>query len=185
MNKLLEFIEIETGENTPIRPITINGGAAMRAWFDIDSLNFEARNQDNDGIAESIALIDELIAVEIDRGVEQSNIILAGFSQGGAIALQAGLTLPRKIGGIVALSSYLPMTQADVSAISDEKLKTPVFMAHGAIDEVIRVEYAEHSRDKLKAHNINVEWHKYDIAHSVSNEEVDHLSTWLKRLFGM
>ncbi len=224
MNKLLEFIEIETGENiefsviwlhglgasghdfepivpelkllsrpgvrflfphAPIQPVTINGGAAMRAWFDIDSLNFEARNQDNEGIAASVALIDELIAAEIDRGINESNILIAGFSQGGAIALQAGLTLPRKIGGVIALSCYLPMTEAELDTVTSDKLQMPIFMAHGAIDEVIRVEYAEHSRDKLKARNANIEWHKYDIAHSVSNEEVDDLSLWLKRLFGM
>jgi len=224
MNKLLEFIEIETGENiefsviwlhglgasghdfepivpelkllsrpgirflfphAPIRPVTINGGAAMRAWFDIDSLNFEARSQDNEGIAASVALVDELIAAETDRGISESNILIAGFSQGGAIALQAGLTLPRNIGGIIALSSYLPMTEASLETINSGKLQTPIFMAHGAIDEVIRVEYAERSRDKLAARNANIEWHKYDIAHSVSNEEVDDLSLWFKRLFGM
>lgn len=224
MNKLLEFIEIETGENiefsviwlhglgasghdfepivpelkllsrpgvrflfphAPIRPVTINGGAAMRAWFDIDSLNFEARQQDNEGIAASVALIDDLIAAEIDRGISESNILIAGFSQGGAIALQAGLTLPRKIGGIIALSSYLPMTTADVEKLDEAKLAIPIFMAHGTIDEVIRVEYAEQSRDKLQARKANIEWHKYDIAHSVSNEEVDDLSNWFRRLFGM
>ena len=224
MNKPLEFIEIETGENieysviwlhglgasghdfepivpelkllsrpgirflfphAPIRPVTINGGAAMRAWFDIDSLNFEARQQDNDGIAASVALIDNLIAAEINRGIVESNILIAGFSQGGAIALQAGLTLPRNIGGIIALSSYLPMTMADVERLDDSKLATPIFMAHGAIDEVIRIEYAEQSRDKLQARKAKIEWHKYDIAHSVSNEEVDDLSLWLRRLFGM
>lgn len=224
MNKLLEFIEIETGENiefsviwlhglgasghdfepivpelkllsrpgvrflfphAPIRPVTINGGAAMRAWFDIDSLNFEARQQDNEGIAASVALIDDLIAAEIDRGISESNILIAGFSQGGAIALQAGLTLPRKFGGIIALSSYLPMTTADVEKLDEAKLAIPIFMAHGTIDEVIRVEYAEQSRDKLQARKANIEWHKYDIAHSVSNEEVDDLSNWFRRLFGM
>lgn len=224
MNKLLEFIEIETGENiefsviwlhglgasghdfepivpelkllsrpgirflfphAPIRPVTINGGAAMRAWFDIDSLNFEARNQDNDGIAASVALIDELIAAEIDRGVSESNILLAGFSQGGAVALQAGLTLPRKLAGIVALSCYLPMTEAQLESVSSDKLDMPIFMAHGALDEVIQLQYAHHSRDKLQARNATIEWHQYDIAHSVSNEEVDDLSTWFKRLFGM
>lgn len=224
MNKLLEYIEIETGEtiefsviwlhglgasghdfepivpelkllsrpgirflfpHAPIRPITINGGAAMRGWYDIDSLNFEARSQDNEGIAESVALIDDLIASEIDRGIPETNILLAGFSQGGAIALQAGLTLPRPLAGIIALSSYLPMTAAELETVTDAKLKTPVFMAHGALDEVIRIEYAEQSRDKLKKREANIEWHQYDIAHSVSNEEVDHLSLWLKRLFGM
>ncbi len=224
MNKLLEFIEIETGENiefsviwlhglgasghdfepivpelkllsrpgirflfphAPIRPITINGGASMRGWYDINSLDFESRNQDDEGIVESVTLIDELIANEIDRGISENNILLAGFSQGGAIALQAGLTLPRKIAGIIALSTYLPMTAESVAGISDEKLKTPIFMAHGVIDEVIRVQYAQASRDKLQSRDANVEWHEYDIAHSVSNEEVDDLSLWLRRLFGM
>jgi len=224
MNKLLEFIEIESGENVefsviwlhglgasghdfepivpelkllsrpgirflfphaPIRPITINGGAAMRGWYDINSLSFETRDQDDEGIAESVALIDELIASEIERGIAESNILLAGFSQGGAIALQAGLTLPRKIGGIIALSTYLPMSLQSVEQIADEKLSLPIFMAHGELDEVIRLEYAERSRDKLQTRDANLEWHQYDIAHSVSNEEVDDLSVWLKRLFGM
>lgn len=224
MTKLLEYIEIETGESieftviwlhglgasghdfepivpelkllsrpgirflfphAPIRPITINGDAAMRGWYDIDSLNFEARNQDNEGIAESVAAIDELIANEIERGIAETNIVIAGFSQGGAIALQAGLTLPRKLAGIVALSTYLPMTKAEVEQLDDTKMSMPIFMAHGAVDEVIRVEYAEQSHEKLKARNANIEWHQYDIAHSVSNEEVDDLSVWFKRLFGM
>jgi len=224
MTKLLEFIEIETGENiefsviwlhglgasghdfepivpelkllsrpgvrflfphAPIRPITINGGAAMRGWYDIDTLNFESRNQDNEGIAESVTAIDKLIASEIERGIAESNIILAGFSQGGAIALQAGLTLPRNLAGVVALSTYLPMTHGEVEQLGDAKLSMPVFMAHGTLDEVIRVEFAQKSHEKLQAREANVEWHDYDIAHSVSNEEVDDLSAWFKRLFGM
>jgi len=168
--------------HAPIRPVTINGGAAMRAWFDIDSLNFEARNQDNEGIAASVAMIDELIAAEIDRGINESNILLAGFSQGGAIALQAGLSLPRKIAGVIALSTYLPMTEASLETIDSDKFKMPIFMAHGAIDEVIRVEYAEQSRDKLTARNANIEWHKYDIAHSVSNVFVVQTPVWYVRV---
>lgn len=224
MNKLLEFIEIETGENVefsviwlhglgasghdfepivpelkllsrpgirflfphaPIRPVTVNGGAAMRAWFDITTMDIESRNQDSEGIAESVALVDELIASEIARGISETNILLAGFSQGGAIALQAGLTLPRKIGGIVALSTYLPMEQESLDNITASKLTTPIFMAHGAFDEVIRCAVAEQSRDRLLAREANLQWHKYDIAHSVSNEEVDDLSIWFRRLFGM
>jgi len=224
MTKLLESIEIETGESTeysviwlhglgasghdfepivpelkllarpgirflfphaPIRPITINGGAAMRGWYDINSLDFESRDQDNVGIAESVAAIDELIGAENARGIADSNIVLAGFSQGGAIALQAGLTLSRQIAGIVGLSTYLPMSAEDLALLDRQKLKTPIFMAHGALDDVIRCEIAEHSRDILKANNANIEWHKYDISHSVSNEEVDDLSIWFKRLFGM
>jgi len=224
MNKTLEFIEIETGENVefsviwlhglgasghdfepivpelkllarpgirflfphaPIRPITINGGAAMRGWYDIDSLDFESRSQDHDGIKQSVALIDELVASEIERGISESNIIIAGFSQGGAVALQAGLTLPRRIAGVVALSSYLPMSEDDLALVGNDKMQMPIFMAHGAQDDVINVRYAEQSRDKLQAKNAELEWHVYDIPHSVSNEEVDDLSTWFRRLFGM
>ncbi len=224
MNKSLEFIEIETGENVefsiiwlhglgasghdfepivpelkllarpgvrflfphaPIRPITINGGASMRGWYDIDSLDFELRNQDREGIAESVALVDELIAAEIARGVNENNIIIAGFSQGGAVALQAGLTLPRKIAGVIALSTYLPMSEQDLDLVSPDKMSTPIFMAHGSMDDVIHIRYAEQSRDKLQARNASLEWFAYDIPHSVSNEEVDDLSVWLKRLFGM
>lgn len=224
MTKLLEYIEIETGENieytviwlhglgasghdfepivpelkllgrpgirflfphAPIRPITVNGGAAMRGWYDINSLDFESRDQDDAGIAESVGAIDELIEHEISRGIPETNIVLAGFSQGGAIALQAGLTLNRKVAGIVALSTYLPMTAETLTQIDQDKLSTPIFMAHGSQDDVIRIAVAEHSHEKLKSINATVEWHQYAIAHSVSNEEVDDLSVWFKRLFGM
>ena len=171
--------------HAPIRPITINGGAAMRGWYDIDSLNFESRSQDNEGIADSVALVDEMIANEIERGIDEKNIILAGFSQGGAIALQAGLTLPRTIGGIVALSTYLPMTDADLASVQASKMSMPIFMAHGTHDDVIHLQYAERSRDMLQAREAHLEWHTYEIPHSVSNEEVDDLSVWFKRLFGM
>lgn len=224
MTKLLESIEIETGENieytviwlhglgasghdfepivpelkllarpgvrflfphAPIRPITVNGGAAMRGWYDINSLDFETRDQDDEGIAESVASIDELIEHEISRGIPEANIVLVGFSQGGAIALQAGLTLNRKLAGVVGLSTYLPMSVETLALIDAEKLKTPIFMAHGEQDDVIRFQVATNSRDKLQARDANLEWHQYEIAHSVSNEEVDDLSIWFKRLFGM
>ena len=224
MNKSLEFIEIESGENVeftviwlhglgasghdfepivpelkllsrpgirflfphaPIRPIAINGGAAMRAWYDIDSLDFELRSQDNEGIAESVALVDQIIDAEIKRGIDEQNIILAGFSQGGAIALQAGLTLPRKLAGVVALSTYLPMNEEQLAQVAAEKMSMPIFMAHGIQDDVIRLTYAEQSRDKLRLQNAQLEWHTYNMPHSVSNEEVDDLSIWFKRVFGM
>ncbi len=224
MTKLLEFIEIETGENieysviwlhglgasghdfepivpelkllarpgirflfphAPIRPITVNGGAAMRGWYDITSLDFESRHQDDAGIAESVAAVDDIIASEIARGIDESNIVLAGFSQGGAIALQAGLTLDRTLAGVVALSTYLPMTTETLAEVPSLKMSMPIFMAHGTQDDVIRVNIAEESRDKLQVRDASLEWHTYEIPHSVSNEEVDDLSLWFKRLFGM
>ncbi len=171
--------------HAPIRPITVNGGASMRAWYDIDSLDFDSRQQDDEGIAQSVSEVSDLIDNEISRGIPENNIVLAGFSQGGAIALQAGLTLNKPIAGIVALSTYLPMLQDAVDAITTEKLSTPIFMAHGTVDDVIPVAIATASRDKLNAREANVEWHQYDIPHSVSMEEVEDLAAWFKRLFGM
>jgi len=171
--------------HAPIRPVTINNGAAMRAWFDIDSLDFNARVQDNEGIAESVEHINDLILNEFERGIPASNIILAGFSQGGAIALQAGLTLPHKFAGIVALSSYLPMSDEDLGSIDSSRLSIPVFIAHGSADDVIQSSIGLDSSERLKAANMQVEWHEYNMPHSVSQEEVTDLSVWFKRLFGM
>jgi len=171
--------------HAPIRPITVNGGASMRAWYDIDSLDFDSRQQDDDGIAQSVGEVSDLIDNEISRGIPAANILLAGFSQGGAIALQAGLTLDKPIAGIVALSTYLPMQQDAVDNIAADKLTTPIFMAHGAVDDVIPVSIATASRDMLTARGAALEWHQYDIPHSVSMEEVEDLSAWFKRLFGM
>jgi len=171
--------------HAPIRPITVNGGAAMRAWYDINSLDFEAREQDNDGIGESVIAIDELIQHEIDRGIQESNIVLAGFSQGGAIALKAGLTLPRKIAGIVALSTYLPMSEMELNEVEDSKLSMPIFMAHGDADDVIQMSVGEKSQAMLKTRGASIEWHTYSMPHSVSMDEVNELSVWFKRLFGM
>lgn len=171
--------------HAPIRPITINGGASMRGWFDIDSLDFNARNQDNEGITESVAALNDLIENEHARGIPEGNIVLAGFSQGGAIALQAGLTLPHKCAGILALSTYLPMSDEALAAIDSSKKTLPVFMAHGTHDDVIQSSIGAGSRDRLAASGIDVEWHEYAMPHSVSQEEVQDMSAWLKRLFGM
>ncbi len=171
--------------HAPIRQITVNGGAAMRAWYDINSMDFESRNQDDEGIAESVSQIDDLVNAEIEKGIPASNIVLAGFSQGGAIALQAGMTLPHSFAGIVALSTYLPMQADDMTAIPDTKLRMPIFMAHGRHDDVILFNVATSSRDILMEKKANLEWHEYDIAHSVSLEEVEDLSVWIRRLFAM
>lgn len=171
--------------HAPIRPITINGGAAMRGWYDINSLDFESRDQDDAGIQESVEAVNELIVSEHERGIKPGNVVLAGFSQGGAIALQAAMTLDHPFAGVVALSTYLPMTAEQLAGVSQEKMSLPIFMAHGAMDEVIHCSIAEKSRDLLIAQGAKPEWHKYDMAHSVSMDEVVDLSGWFKRLFGM
>ncbi len=171
--------------HAPVRPITINGGAAMRGWYDITSLDFDAREQDVEGTTSSAEAIIELIEHEVERGIPSSNIILAGFSQGGAIALYTALSYEHKLGGIMALSTYLPLQEQLLDNISDANRNIPIFMAHGDYDETIRIEYAERSRQALLQSGFGVEWHHYPMAHSVSAEEVRDLSLWLKRLFGM
>jgi len=171
--------------HAPVRPISVNGGAAMRGWYDINSLDFGSRQQDSAGIKESASLISDLIDNEIERGIPASRITLAGFSQGGAIALYAGLTGKHKLGGILALSTYMPIQDDAIPLITEDRLSVPIFMAHGEADDVIQIRYAEQSRDALQAHNVNLEWHSYAIAHSVSADEVVDVSTWFKRQFGM
>lgn len=171
--------------HAPVRPITINGGAAMRGWYDITSLDFEQREQDVDGTMESAQLIIDLIEAEISRGIDSRNILLAGFSQGGAIALYTALTYDKPLAGILALSTYLPLADRVMDTLSDANKNIPVFMAHGRSDETIRLEYAESSRTALENSGIAVEWHTYAMAHSVSAEEVSDISIWLKKLLGM
>lgn len=171
--------------HAPVRPITINGGAAMRGWYDITSLDFEQRTQDVEGTLESASLVIDLIESEISRGVDSKNILLAGFSQGGAIALYTALTYDKPLAGVMALSTYLPLADRVMDSISDANKNIPVFMAHGQHDETIRLEYAEGSRAALEKGGIAVEWHTYPMAHSVSAEEVSDISNWLKRIFGM
>ncbi len=171
--------------HAPVRPITINGGAAMRGWYDIMTMDIGDRGQDQAGISESADAVDALIENEASRGVSSNRVILAGFSQGGAIALYAGLRKAQPLAGILALSTYFPL-QDKVLPTLDESHKTlPVFMAHGQQDNVINIAYAEQSRDVMMAHGIGVEWRDYAIEHSVSADEVADISTWLKRQFGM
>ncbi len=171
--------------HAPVRPITINGGAAMRGWYDITSLDFGSREQDIDGIQQSAGFVSDLIEQQIEGGIAANRITLAGFSQGGAIALYTGLTGQHRLGGILALSTYLPIQDTALPAITPENSDTPVFMAHGRHDDVIQIQHAEQSRDVLRQHNVSIDWHDYDIMHSVSAEEVADISVWLKRQFGM
>lgn len=171
--------------HAPIRPITINGGAAMRGWYDITSLDFGSRAQDYDGIKDSASLVNDLIDHQIAQGISESNIILAGFSQGGAIALYAGLTGKHKLAGIMALSTYMPIQDVALPAISEERLDVPVFMAHGQMDDVIQIQHAVQSKEVLEAKGVSIEWHDYAMPHSVSSEEIVDIAAWLKRLTGM
>jgi len=164
--------------NAPERPITINGGMAMRAWYDISGLEI-AQRQDEAGIRESIRLVGELIEREVARGVPAQNILLAGFSQGGAVVLGGGVRYPQRLGGIIALSTYLPLAEKTDAEAAPANRDVPVFMAHGMLDPTISHALGEMSRDYLAQRGYNVEWHAYSMAHQVCTEEIDDLKRWL------
>jgi len=164
--------------HAPVRPITINGGMAMRAWYDISGLEI-AQRQDETGIRASIVLLDELIAREVERGIPCENIFLAGFSQGGAIVLAGGIRHAQRLRGIVALSTYLPMAEKTDAEASTANRGTPIFMAHGMLDPTISHALGEMSRDYLKQRGYAVDWHAYPMAHQVCMEEIADLRRWL------
>jgi phospholipase/carboxylesterase len=155
----------------------------MRAWYDI-AMNDIARLPDEGGIRESQAAIERLIARERERGVPAARVVLAGFSQGGAIALQAGLRHADRLAGIVALSTYLPLEESfDAEAASGNRA-TPIFMAHGTQDQVIPVQLAERSRAALVKRGYEVDWHSYPMPHSLCAEEIEAISAFLGRTLG-
>jgi phospholipase/carboxylesterase len=164
--------------HAPTRPVTINNGYVMRAWYDI-ALQDLARKPDERGIRESQAQVEALIAREKSRGVAADRIVLAGFSQGGAIALQAGLRHAESLGGIVALSTYLTLQDSLEREAAAANRRTPIFMAHGTQDPIVPIDLAEASRKVLEARGYAVEWHGYPMQHSVCPEEVEHLGAWL------
>ena len=164
--------------HAPVRPITINGGMPMRAWYDISGLEI-AQRQDAAGIRASIGLLDELIAREVARGIASANIFLAGFSQGGAIALSGGIRHAQPLRGIVALSTYLPIAEKTDAEAAVANRATPIFMAHGMLDPTISHALGEMSRDYLKQRQYAVEWHDYPMAHQVCAEEIADLRRWI------
>jgi phospholipase/carboxylesterase len=164
--------------HAPVRPVTVNGGMPMRAWYDIAGTAIADR-QDADGIRASIAEVDALIAREIERGVPASRIVLAGFSQGGAIALAGGLRHAESLAGIVALSTYLPLHEQLAAERSDANAGVPIFQAHGSADPVVPPALGRMSRDWLAALGYRVDWHEYPMAHQVCAEEIADLRNWL------
>ncbi len=170
--------------HAPVRPVTLNMGMPMRAWYDIAGFDL-SQKQDEAGIRASIAEVEKLIAREIERGVPVANIVLAGFSQGGAIALAAGLRHARTLAAIVALSTYLPIAEATVNERNDANAATPIFMGHGTFDPVVPQFLGERSRDRLRAWGHPVDWHSYPMAHQVCPQEIADLADFLtERLRG-
>ena len=166
--------------NAPKRPVTINGGMSMRAWYDVKSPDLRDQ-EDTESIIESSNLINSYINTEIEAGIDSNKIILAGFSQGGAITLHAGLRFPSPLAGLLALSCYLPLPeQLKDEAIADKGMA--IMMAHGISDPVIPVDQGRASSETLKERGYSVEWHEYMMQHSVCLEEITAIGTWIKRL---
>jgi phospholipase/carboxylesterase len=166
--------------------VTINNGYVMRAWYDIKfgDLEGRAKQADEKGVRASQAAIVQLVEREVERGIDIGKIVLAGFSQGGAIALQTGLRYPEKLAGIMALSTYLPLAETLADEAASENRKTPIFMAHGTQDGVVPYPMASRSKEVLAQHGYDVEWHEYPMPHSVCLEEIRDISEWLRRVLG-
>jgi phospholipase/carboxylesterase len=167
--------------NAPVRPVTINGGMRMRAWYDIVGLDRKAA-EDAAGFQDSDQKVRELIAREVSRGIPAARIVLAGFSQGGAVSLYSAPRLPERLAGVMALSCYLPREstlQAERAPANDG---TPIFMAHGQFDGVVPLMLGVKSREYLKAQGYKIEWHEYAMAHSVCAEEVADIRQFLMRV---
>lgn len=163
--------------HAPVRPITINGGLPMRGWYDVTTLDID-RDEDREGIEASAALVTGLVGEESDR-VGEGRVILAGFSQGGAVALYAGLRQRRRLAGIMALSAYLPLADEFFDGAEPVNAGTPIFLAHGILDPVVAFSKGRRARDLLGNAGYDVEWREYPIPHAVSPAEIADVSAWM------
>jgi len=166
--------------HAPVRPVTINGGMAMRAWYDIVSLDAEGR-ADADGVRASSALLEGLIEREKSRGVDAGSIVIAGFSMGGAVAINTALHTTEKLAGLMALSTYLPLPGELAGTTGSRDL--PIFMAHGSLDPMLPMQWGRLSADRLREAGFDVEWHEYPMAHAVCAEEIRDIREWLMKIY--
>ncbi len=166
--------------HAPYQKITMNNGYEMRAWYDLFGLNSK-HLQDQPGIEKMQAHIESLIALENQRGIANNNIVLAGFSQGGAMALHTALRQKQALAGVLALSTYLPLQEQLSIQKTTESLKTPIFMAHGTFDEVITLERGKQSLSVLEDHGYQIQWHEYPMAHSVHPQEINDIRLFLEK----
>jgi phospholipase/carboxylesterase len=168
--------------HAPERPVTANGGYEMRAWFDIFG-GFDSNDrEDSDGVKESQGNIEQLIEQEKARGIKADKIILAGFSQGCAMALETALCYPEKLGGVIGLSGYIPQLSAFDSRRNPTNQQTPIFLAHGSDDPVVPVARAQDALKVLTGLGYDVEWHEYHMPHTLCMPEIDDISSWLSKL---
>ena len=162
-----------------VRPVTINNGMAMRAWYDLYTIDL-IRHEDADGLHASQVQIQDLIRRENNRGIASNNIVLAGFSQGSAMALQTGIRHDQKLAGIIGLSGYLPLADTALSERHDANTSTPVFLAHGTMDPVVSLVRGEETHRKLLDMGYSVQWKTYPMQHSVCIEEVNDIASFLR-----
>lgn len=172
--------------HAPLRPVTINGGMTMRAWYDVLTLE-RGGPQDEAGIRESSGLLEMLIEREYEREIPYEKIVLAGFSQGGAIALHTALRYPQRLAGLMALSTWMPISDCfDREVVQNAEAQTqdlPIFMAHGSFDPMLPLALGQHSHETLEQAGYKVEWHDYPMAHAVCAEEIADIRNWLLSVF--
>ena len=180
--------ELNLSQSTPlrfvfphaaVRPVTINNGYRMRAWYDIKAMALSAA-EDAVGIRESERVVGDYIQREIDAGLAANAILIAGFSQGGAIALQTGLRYPQRLGGILALSTYLPLRDTLATERSQANHDVPVLMCHGTRDAIVPLQLGAMSRDQLLGHGYAVQWREYPMEHQVCMQEIEDIADWLR-----
>ena len=167
--------------HAPTRPVTVNAGMTMRAWYDIVYMDI-ARDPDIDGVLESAQLLRNLIARELDSGMDSKRIILAGFSQGSVIALHTGLRYELPLAGIMALSTYLPTLDTLEQERAEANANTPIMMAHGKYDPVIPVTLGRQAHKSLEGMGYSVEWHEYPMEHQVCMEEIEDIGAWMSEI---
>lgn len=167
--------------HAPMRSVTLNAGMRMRAWYDIKGLDGNSK-EDDSGIRASAEAIGALIRRENGRGIATNRVVLAGFSQGGAMSLHTGTRYPEKLAGIIALSCYLPLSSSFAAERLATNQSTPIFLAHGSLDPVIAQSTGEEARAILEAAGYAVEWHSYRMAHSVCIEELEAIAAYLQRV---
>lgn len=167
--------------HAPLRPVSINGGLHMRGWYDIKHTNL-SEDEDESGLRESEKFITALIEKEKQRGIASRKIVLAGFSQGGAMTLQTGLRYPEKLAGMMVLSAYLPLANIALQEARSANRETPIFMAHGEHDPIVSIDLAIASRQHLRVGHYAVEWHQYPMAHSICDQELADISKWLAKI---
>lgn len=168
--------------HAPVRPVTINNGFEMRAWYDIKSMNFEDR-ADRAGVEESVKLVEQLIQAEIDKGISPQRIVLAGFSQGGVIAYHLGLRFAHQLAGLMCLSTYMCDNEEDEKDWQQTNIGTPILVGHGKWDDVVPPELGKLAYSRLQARGYNIEWQEYPMQHNVCLEQTQYISKWLQNCF--